>query len=254
MSKSTDRWLKLLIFIALILGFNLVPSQAQTIYPKPQNSYINDYASVISQTEATNILTTLSKLREEAGIEMSVVTITALSGYAAKGETLESFATGLFNAWGIGDPDQNNGVLMLVVISDQRTRIELGTGYGNQHNAALQTIIGETMSPSFLEGRYGEGILQGTEAIATHLRNNTPTQPTSESFDAIKLGIVIAFILSLTGVAILLALANKNRRYKGKIGWYNSSSWGQDDYTSGSSSTGSFGGGSSSGDGASGDW
>ena len=43
-------------------------------------------------------------------------------------ESIEAFATALFNTYGIGNMPKNNGVLLLVAVRDRKARIELGSG------------------------------------------------------------------------------------------------------------------------------
>ena len=48
--------------------------------------------------------------------------------------TCRSFATRLFNYWGVGDPVLNNGVLVLVVPGQRRVEVEIGTGLDASFN------------------------------------------------------------------------------------------------------------------------
>ena len=56
---------------------------------------------------------------------MTIITLESQAPYAPD-ETLEEFATNLFNNWGIGDAARNDGILVLVLPDDRAMRIELG--------------------------------------------------------------------------------------------------------------------------------
>jgi hypothetical protein len=62
---------------------------------------------------------------------------------------IESFATNLFNAWGIGDAERNDGVLLLVARDDRLVRIELGAGYDPFDEGRLWTVFNEHILSDF---------------------------------------------------------------------------------------------------------
>ena len=59
---------------------------------------------------------------------MKIITLESQAPYAPD-ETLEEFATNLFNDSGIGDATRNDGILVLVLPDDRAMRIERGAGY-----------------------------------------------------------------------------------------------------------------------------
>ena len=160
--------------IAVLLAFSL-PIGAQT-YPDHYDKYINDFADLLTPVQEQEIRVILAPLREERGIEFTVVTLERMSDYGHRGE-IEPFATGLFNHWGVGNVDRNDGVMMLVVRSDRQIRIEVGSGYGDTKNAAMQRIIDTAMIPRFRVDDYAGGITQGVQKIAENLTGTaTPVQ------------------------------------------------------------------------------
>ena len=52
-----------------------------------------------------------------------MATVTSLDGMA-----VEDYATRLFEAWGVGQADKDNGVLVLVAPTEREMRIEVGYG------------------------------------------------------------------------------------------------------------------------------
>ena len=167
---------------------NVSPSWAQTGYPTASDPYLNDYAQVIRPEDAASIRQSLATLETNHGIEAVVLTINSIQDYDTGDSTIESFATNLFNSWGIGNADRNDGILTLVAVSDRNVRIEVGAGYGDSLNFAMQSIIDEYMVPNFKQNDYSSGILQGTEAIIRRVTTPEETsaqplspQPTSPS-------------------------------------------------------------------------
>ena len=149
--------LRIFAFLAFLLpGLALADS-----FPTWENTYVNDYAEVLDPATEAQLLATVKQLREDTGIELTVLTLYTRETYAP-GSRLEDFATGLFNTWGIGDASRNDGILILVLTQDRDMRIELGDGYGKDYNIAAEYIIGLDMLPEFKQGDFAAGITRGT--------------------------------------------------------------------------------------------
>ena len=142
-------WLQSLVVILLgviiILGGNEI-ILAQSGYPFPKDEYVNDYADVLESDDRKVITDQLIQLRLEQGIQGTVLTIHSIEDYNTGDKTLEDFATNLFNTWGIGNKERNDGFLILVAVDDRKVRIELGKGYGNRLNRNVQEVINREMT------------------------------------------------------------------------------------------------------------
>lgn len=165
--------LLLLIVVSSVLAspeFTL----AQGGYPEPTDQFIDDYAGLLTSTDRANVHELLADMRQETGIEAVVVTIDSIDDYDTADKTIESFATHLFNTWGIGDQTKNDGVLILVAVNDRKVRIEVGSGYGSSQDAAMQDVINEHILPSFRQEKYSQGIYRGTRAVVGELTGHWP--------------------------------------------------------------------------------
>ena len=156
----TGRIISTLLAIALWLVASL-PATAQT-YPLDRDPYVNDYADLLSDAQEIELRRKLVDLRKFRDIEMTVLTISRRSDYG-QAVSNEVFATNLFNNWGIGDRNRNDGVLFLVSRFDRDMRIEVGLGYGNHKNEPLQRIIDKVVLPDFRRDNYGSGITDGVD-------------------------------------------------------------------------------------------
>ena len=144
----------------------LLPSLAAAAsFPAPTDDYINDFAGVLKPADAQSIRALLEGTRAQTGQEIVLVTVESISEYAGEGATIESFATALFDHWGIGKKETNNGVLILFANKDRRVRIELGAGYGSQYDAAMQQVVDGRMVPYFRDGDYSRGLYEGARGI-----------------------------------------------------------------------------------------
>lgn len=167
-------WLISCITVLLLLLPNYLSGvQAQATYPPFLDPHLNDYGRVIEPTDAAIIRSTLTQFQQQTGIQAVVVTVNSVQDYRTGDRTIESFATNLFNTWGIGDRTRNDGILLLVAPGDRKVRIELGQGYAVSYDSVAQSIIDDTILPSFREGLISQGTVSGVNAITNRFRSTT---------------------------------------------------------------------------------
>ena len=81
-------------------------------------------------------------------------------------EIPKSFAVDLFEEWGIGQAEKDNGLLILTVIDQRRTEFE--TGYGLEPiltDALCYRIGSQELVPHFKNGAYGAGLVSALNRI-----------------------------------------------------------------------------------------
>ena len=160
---------KIYIFLLLclqLLGLSLpsLGEAAIAIPAKPTTSiYVQDYAHVLSPQIINNINAYSLEVDKKTTAQIVVVTIPTLDG-----ASLEEFSTELYRQWGIGTKEKNNGVLLLVVVNDRKSRIEVGYGLeGALPDGLTGRIQDSSMLPYFKTGDYNKGIWQGYGNIVT---------------------------------------------------------------------------------------
>ena len=194
--------LRLVAILALWLAL-LVPASGQGL-PDWQSTTVNDFAGLLTPEDAAAIDRTLTELRDQTGIEGTVVILTDRARYGGR-DGLEPFATRLFNHWGVGDTARNAGFMLLVLTDQREIRIELGRGYENDADLIAQDIIRGTLLPALRDGRMSQGIRQGTEDVIRYIalpasRGETPEGPQKWlTPQSIGLGLWVA-LLGLLGL------------------------------------------------------
>ncbi|WP_294353526.1 TPM domain-containing protein [uncultured Sphingomonas sp.] len=150
--------------LALLLVVFALPAAAQT-FPKLTGRVVDD-AHLLSP-EQVQQLTQLSAGVEQASTRQLVVaTIPDLQGYP-----IEDYGYRLGRAWGLGQKDANNGVILLVAPKERKVRIEVGYGLEPIVTDALSSvIINQTILPRFRDGDMAGGIVAGANAIAEQLK------------------------------------------------------------------------------------
>ena len=115
------------IFIKLIviffIFFSILKVNSLAIVNPTSDFYVNDYANILDSETKNYIITSNQKLYSQTGAQIVVVTVKNLEG-----QSLEEYSTELFRNFGIGDKNQNNGVLLLLALQERQCRIEVGYG------------------------------------------------------------------------------------------------------------------------------
>lgn len=208
--------------------------------------YVNDYAEIISPAVEARLEEKLEDYAGASGNELAVVTLKSLEG-----DTVENAAVTLFEQWGIGQKNKDNGVLLLIAPNERELRIEVG--YGLEPvltDSRAGTIIREVITPKFKENDYDAGITGGVEAIITVLSGQDLPQPVAANNDD---GLVVLAIFLMVIFFIWFWLMR--RRFRSGAPGSRKSSWsGWSSSKSSGSSFGGFSGGRSGGGGSSGKW
>lgn len=149
--------IRLFALLLCLLGSPLIAQP----FPNPDTTLVNDFAGVLDAGAEARIADSLQSLRDDHDIQMTVVTIGSRGDYGDF-ESIESFATGMFNAWGVGSATRNDGIMILVANVDREMRIELGAGYPADWNAVAANVIRNNFRPAFRDGDMQRGIESGT--------------------------------------------------------------------------------------------
>ena len=115
----------------LIIGFLIICFQVQAQWtietvpdPKAEGlGYVSNPDGILTNEEFTQLNSIIAELEDTTTAQIAVVILKSIDDAVPK-----EFATELFQYWGIGNKETDNGLLILFVL-DQR-RIEFETGYG----------------------------------------------------------------------------------------------------------------------------
>ncbi|EJL79031.1 beta-propeller domain-containing protein, methanol dehydrogenase [Polaromonas sp. CF318] len=96
-------------------------------------------------------------------------------------ETLEQYATRVFDKWKIGDTARDDGILILVALQDRRMRIEVGQGLeGSVPDVLAGRIIDEQMKPRFRSNDYAGGLEAAIHHIGALVRGDVQPPEAAE--------------------------------------------------------------------------
>lgn len=230
-------------------------------YPSPtRNKYVNDYAGVVDNRWSTQIINLGNELERRTGAEAVVVTVDTL-----KGMPIEDYANGLFRQWGIGQSQEDNGLLVLLVVKDKEWRVEVGRGLeGALPDVLTNRVMMGLGKPYFMKDDYGQGLAkiysQFCDEIAEEY-NITLTHslhtvlPNNQNEPGRHRGSFIPYLCFLA-LFIFDLIFNRGRIFSFvmQMIFWNSFFGNNHRNGRGGNNGGGFGGGSSNGGGSSGSW
>ena len=140
--------------------------------PKVQVSTTNavaDHADILSDETEQYVNDVSIKLSDACGAQIGVYTLDELLGST----TMEGFAYDVFNAWGLGADDLDNGVLLLLAPNEADGGdyyIMRGDGLESQLSfSTLGSLLDEYMEPYWVNGDYDTGTQKTVQALANRL-------------------------------------------------------------------------------------
>src|SRR5690606_28986527 len=99
---------------------------------------VHDFTATLSADEELALENLLRRTETITTAETAVVIVPTLDGLS-----VDEYAVQLFNRWGIGKADYNNGLLFLIAPREKRVRIEIGYG--------LERFISDGQSGAILD-------------------------------------------------------------------------------------------------------
>ena len=269
-------FLKLTFFKTIIFSlilFSLFEIKAFSYdldFPTPTSyKYINDYVGIIDDETKNKIVSIGKELEDKTGAQATIVIIDTIGDDV----TLEDYSNKLFRTWGIGQKDKDNGLLILLALSDRIYRVEVGRGLDGSIPDLLSHDVMETFAtPHFKNDDYASGLLSSysnfSEIIAedynltleeaVYIDSPVP----DEDLSLLDYILIPVFFLSPFLMVFLIIYFSRKSKKKSinnsSSENYDSSNYDTTSYDTStydySSNDDSFGGGSSNGGGSSGSW
>lgn len=264
--KYFVRWLSVVLLSLAVTPF--LPAESVKALPAP-TGYVNDFAGVLSPATKQSLEDLCTQVDQQAHAQIAVVTIKTIDDPGTGAPSIEEFATQLQEKWKVGAKGTDRGILMLLVMTPRRGRIEVGYGLEGILNDAKVGDIGRAMAPSAQQGDYNTAVPLGVNQIAqviakdanvtltpyaapAHQYHRQQTAATPIGIGQLVIGgvvvLFILFILIKTGNVGLIFFLLGNLMGGGGGGR------GGSDRDGGGGGFGGFGGGGSGGGGASGDF
>ncbi len=152
----------------IVLILSLVVSEvvyAQfTIPPKPSDSkqyFVYDDVKLLSPSEASRLDQKLTRYADTTSTQIVIALIES-----TKGEDISMLGARWGQQWGVGQANEDNGI-MIILAKNDRT-IDINTGYGIEYRITdrmAEQVINNYMIPEFKKGNFYRGLDEGIDVI-----------------------------------------------------------------------------------------
>lgn len=254
-----------LVFFLTLIGFSNNTVQA-TIPDKPNSYYYDETNTLDAKTKdlVEQVSEGYQDTKKQPQVALAVIKST-------DGDSIDSYAPQIFEKWGIGNADEDNGILILYALNEGQRNVRIEVGYGlegaitdAQTQAILQKYKADLKSTD--NTKVNAGLQHVFNSITTLIDKEygykvTKKKETVQSTESNKWTSIIAFIMIVIFIIITSGGGGSGGSGGGRYyrrGFYGGVLGGSIFGGSGSSGGGSsgggfggFGGGSSGGGGSS---
>lgn len=162
-TRLTPLLAPLLLVGAALLG-TASPATAAPGYPRPAGRCV-DTTGVLGAALCAKVTAVLLRDERRHSDEIAVAVVSS-TGDAS----IETWSTGLFNTWGVGERGRDNGVLLVVATDDRRVRLETGRGMADRlPDSVAGEIVSTVITPRFAQGAPVVGVLAGLDEVRRRL-------------------------------------------------------------------------------------
>jgi uncharacterized protein len=165
--RQLSRAKQVALLIATLLASLAIESQAaEVILPKPDR-YFNDYAGVVSREAASRFNEQLAQFERETSDQVVVAVFPKMQSDSDVADYTQRVA----QAWGVGQKERRNGVVLFVFIQDRKMFIQVGYGLeGALPDITAFDITEYHIKPLFRNGDYQAGLATGIDLICKAIR------------------------------------------------------------------------------------
>lgn len=150
--KQTKSWTRIITLI-FIVTFGLT-TLADALPKAPIDFYAADYGHVLGQDTKDFIVgVNLKYEKQPQKPQVVVLTVDDLDGLDAA-----TYATQIFEKWGIGNKKLDNGVLVLLALEERKIQVEVGYGLEGILNDGKVGQILDINTESLSKGDYNNGL------------------------------------------------------------------------------------------------
>jgi len=170
---------RLRIFLALcvvvLIALASGAADAADRFPAHKGTAVNDFAGVIDSGNAAKMESLSREILVKTGAAIVVATLPELG----PNEEINLYASGLYQAWGIGKKGEDKGALILLAVKERKIRIETGYGVeGVLPDGRVGAILDQVVVPHLKTGETGKALYNAMLACGAYLAKDAKVQLT----------------------------------------------------------------------------
>jgi uncharacterized protein len=158
------RWPAIVFAFAILLAIN---SRAAEVIPPKPDRYFNDYAGVVSKGSADRFNEQLAQFERDTSDQVVVAVFPKMQSDS----DIADYTQRVAQAWGVGQKERRNGVVLFVFTQDRKISIQVGYGLeGALPDITAYDIRANHIQPYFRNGDYEGGLATGIDLICKAIR------------------------------------------------------------------------------------
>lgn len=151
--------MRALALLALVVAAPAV-ANPWDLEPPPRGQWVLDQTGRVQPATRDALNRLAADLDASGAGQLGVLVVQSTSGVKPR-----DFATGVFNSWGVGHADTNDGVLLFIAVGDRKAEIILGEGSGIT-TAQTDEVMRDDVVANLKRGDLDRGLLEAAESLA----------------------------------------------------------------------------------------
>ena len=180
------RWL--ILFLLCLLPFAVA---ADEVAVPVLTARVTDLTGTLTAEQRSTLEAKLQALETQKGSQIAVLLVPT-----TQPETIEEYSIRVVDQWKLGRKKVDDGVLLLIVKTDRKLRIEVGYGLeGALPDAIAKRIIAEDITPHFKQADFYGGIVAGVTRIDSVIQGEALPSPRQTSSDSTSIESYLPFLI-----------------------------------------------------------
>ena len=204
--------------LTMLVSFAYTVKEIPNVHVANRTRYVSNPDNIVSAAAMARADSILSNIWRQTSVEAVAVVVDSISSDSDP----ETFATDLFEYWGIGKSDNDNGLLILISKKDRTAVIRTGYGVeGAVPDITAGQIIRNKMRPRFRLDDFDGGLIDGLNDIsrvltdpeyADELRSSRANDVLDDDdIEALYFWLILGFTISLVGLGYIFYVSTAFR-------------------------------------------
>lgn len=147
------------------LVFPLVAlAESPELAPPPRGHWVLDTTGTVSAATVAELDSVASEVEAAGAGQLGVLVVNTTAGAVPR-----TFATTVFNRWGVGHAGSNDGILLFAALKDRKAEIVLGVG-SKVTSSQTDVVMRDDVVANFKRGQVDAGLLAAARSLSRLMR------------------------------------------------------------------------------------
>lgn len=129
---------------------------------------VNDFTNTLSAAERVDLDHKIQTIHHDGVLQIGIVVL-----HTTAEIPIYDYAMTVAKSWGLGSPNNNNGLLMLVAVEDRQIYILTGLDIEDKlTDERVAMVIDTYITPAFAKQNYAQGLSKAIEVFASEMRGS----------------------------------------------------------------------------------